>query len=175
LFHNWEEIWNILADLYVLALRCDLARTGTIMVGSGGDRFGFSGKTGETGNIHGEVLHSWPANYLDLGLEILAWHYDKVASFLERLADPDFRDLEGNTLLDDTTLLIGTELGRPAVHGLKSLSYMIAGARRRFRTGVHSFTDRCDVDLYNTVLTGLGIQRRIGNLERYSGELSIIA
>ena len=35
-----------MTDLYVLALRCDLVRTGTIMVGSGGDSFAYHGPGG---------------------------------------------------------------------------------------------------------------------------------
>jgi hypothetical protein len=172
---NWEKIWDVVADLFVLAYRCDLVRTGTFMVDSGGDKWAFTGKAGSTGNIHGDTLHNWhdPAHY-PLCLEIWKWFYDKASDFLTRLDDPAFVDADGATLLSNTTVLIGTELGDP-VHDLNRLTYMIAGARGRFQRGQFNYTGRTDVDFYNTVLTGLGIQRRIGTQANYSGDLSFIA
>jgi hypothetical protein len=68
---------------------------------------------------------------------------------------------------------MGTELGDP-VHDLNGLTFMIAGGKGRFARGVHTFQGRTDVDLYNTVLTAHGIDRRMGSMQNYSGDLTSI-
>ncbi len=172
---NWDAIWEVVADLFVMAYRCDLVRTGTFMIDSGGDKWSFAGKAGTTGNIHGDTLHNWrdPVHF-PLSVEIWKWYYDKVGNFLSRLDDPNFVDADGATLLSNTTVLIGTELGDP-VHDLNGLTYLIAGAQGRFTRGMHTFQGATDVDLYNTVLTGLGITQRIGTATNYQGDLPFIA
>lgn len=51
----------------------------------------------------------------------------------------------------------------------------IAGARGRFTRGLHTHQGATDVDLYNTVLTGLGITKRIGTAKNYQADLPFIA
>jgi hypothetical protein len=172
---NWPRIWEVVADIYIQALRCGLVNTGTMMVDSGGDRWAFHGNAGTTNNVHGTTLHGWRSerNY-HLALEIWQWYYDKAGDFLTRLDDASYRDADGGTLLDNTTVLVGTELGDP-MHDLNHLTFMLFGAQARFRRGIHTFNDRSDVDFYNTVLQGLGINRLTGTEAYREGPLDIIA
>ncbi len=159
---NWPEIWDIVAELYIMAYRCDLVRSGTFMVDSGGDKWPYAGKHGTTDNVHGTTLHNWKSNdHAPLAFEIFEWYWDKAGDFLARLDSPDFKDADGATLLTNTTVLIGTELGDPS-HNLDDFTFMLAGAKGRFQPGPHTFQGKTDVDFYNTVLTGLGIDKRIG-------------
>jgi hypothetical protein len=172
---NWPAIWDIVADLYVLAYRCDLARCGTFMVDSGGDKWEFDGKNGSTDNVHGTTLHNWKSkDHEALAYEIFEWYWTKAANFLERLDSKDFVDADGGTLLSNSTVLVGTELADPG-HNLEGFTFMLAGAKKRFKQGVHTFDGKTDVDFYNTVLTGLGIDTRIGEQKYYSGDLAFIA
>jgi hypothetical protein len=178
---KWQPIWDVMVDLFVHAYRCDIVRSGTFMVDSGGDKWSYqSERFGYTDNIHGGTLHNWKQDdNRGMALEIWQWYYDKVGDFLSRFADPSFADVDGGNLLDNTTIVVGTELADPD-HDLDGMTYLIAGAKKRFNQGVHNFPGRTDADFYNTVLTGLGIEQRIGtqeggSIKNYQGDLSFIA
>jgi hypothetical protein len=173
---TWDKAWPILVDLYVLALRCDLVRFGNLSVVSGGGRFPFTGVAGKTDNAHAGVMHQYPVQFAALAREIFTWSMTKIAYLLARMDDPQYREANGATLLDNTNVLIGTELGEPAPHLTTDMTYMIAGARGRFRRGVHTIAGgRSDVDLYNTVLRGVGLAAGFGDQRHYRGELPLIA
>ena len=170
---EWPKIWDAVTDLAILAYRCDLVRTGTMMVDSGGNDFGFTGKLhGNTYNQH-EMLHQWRSSR-GLAMEVWQWLWDMAAKYIAKLHDDTYLDPNGKTLLENATVVIGTELGDP-VHSLKDMTFMIAGGKNRYKSGVHNFTNRTDVDLYNTILTATGItDTRIGTLKNYTGDLDSI-
>lgn len=171
---SWPEIWDIVADLFVAAYRCDLVRSGTFMVDSGGDKWSYNGQNGSTGNIHGTTLHNWKSsNHYDLAMEIFSWYWGHAGDFLSRLDSPDFLDANGGTLLDNTTVLVGTELGDP-IHSLDDFTYMLVGGNNRFKPGLFNYNGRSDVDLYRTIMTGLDLDGNIGTNAHFSGELSEI-
>ena len=85
----------------------------------------------------------------------------------------DWLDVNGGTLLDNATVLMGTELGDP-VHNLNGLTFMIGGGDGRFKKGLHTFNNRTDVDLYNTILTAHGIPKRVGTLDNYTSDITSI-
>lgn len=178
---KWQPIWDVMSDMFVQAYRCDLVRSGTYMVDSGGDKWSWTSPNfGSTSNIHGNTLHGWKQqSNRGLSLEIWQWYWDKVGDFFSRFDSPDYVDVDGGTLLDNTTLLVGTELADPD-HDLNGFTYLIGGSKKRFKQGMHTFNGRSDADFYNTVLTGLGIEKRIGtvqggSIKNYDGDLSFIA
>ncbi len=175
-FDRWDKNWEIMTDLYVLALRCDLVRTGTIMVGSGGDSFAYHGPGGSIADVHQDFDHQWKdlsPKDTALWLESRAYLYSKVAQLLAKLDDASYHDADGGTLLDNSTVLVGTELGDP-LHDLHDLTYFLAGGRGRFKRGVFDLDGHTDVDLYTTMLKGLGIDKTLGNQTRFKGELPIL-
>lgn len=168
---DWPAIWDIVADLYVAAYRCDLVRSGTFMVDSGGDKWGYDGDNGSTDNIHGTTLHNWRDDrHYDLAMEIFKWYYDNAGNFLSRLDSNEFLDADGGTLLDNTTVLIGTELGDP-IHSLDDFTYMLVGGKNKFKQGLHNFNGRSDVDFYRTVMSGLGLTGDIGTNAHFNDQL----
>lgn len=177
---EWEKVWDILLDLYVTGMRCDLVRFGNLVMTAGGDRFGFdAGAKGMTNNAHLQAFHGYDANNKssrDIVHAVLYWEMDMVARFLKRLADPAFLDVDGGTLLDNTTLIIGTELGNPQSHSLDDLTFFITGGRGRFKTGVIDAQNRTDVDLYNTILRGIGVPTGFGDQSLFqAADLPILA
>jgi hypothetical protein len=174
----FDKMWSIMVDLYVLAMRCDLVRFGNLMVISGGDSYPFSSSSGSVANIHGEGFHLWSSPSIQpLVSDDIRWMTTKIGEVLTKLDDPTFKDVDGGSLLDNTTVVIGTELGDDvANHGLNDMPFWIAGARKRFKTGDFPISGgRSDVDFYNTVLRGVGVNTMFGDSTFYTGILPIIA
>jgi hypothetical protein len=169
----FEAMWSVMVELYVLALRCDLTRFGNLMVVSGGDSYPFSSPAGQVDNIHDGGFHQW--SNLDLRPVVtddVKWTMTRIAAVLAQLDDPSYRDVDGATLLDNTTVVIGTELGDDvANHGLTNMPFWIAGGRGRFRAGEFVIPGRSDVDLYNTILRGLGVSTPFGDPAYFQGFL----
>jgi hypothetical protein len=173
---HWDKAWPIMVDLYLLGLRCDLVRFGNLMVISGGDRFPFTCPAGKLENIHADGYHRWPGQNGAITLEAIKWKMSKIAYLLGRMNDPALREANGQTLLDNTTLVIGTELGDPAAHLRDDMTFFIAGARGRFRRGVHNMTaGTSDVDLYNTILKASGLDLPFGDMRHFKRLLPITA
>lgn len=166
---NWEKVWDILLDLYVTGIRCNLVRFGNLVMTAGGDRYPFTdkiGNTGHTNNSHLQLFHGYPNN-LPLVEAVIKWEMGMLVKFLTRMEDPAFKDVDGNTLLDNTTILVGTELGFPQSHSVKDQTYFLLGGKKRFKTGDIPLGGRTDVDLFNTVLRGIGIQTMFGDMKNF--------
>jgi len=169
----FDEMWSVIVDLYVLALRCDLTRFGNLMVISGGDSYPFSSPNGNVDNIHEGGFHLWfNTDVRPIVADAVQWNMTRIAAVLAQLDDPAYRDVDGGTLLDNTTVVIGTELGDDVVnHGLSDMPFWIAGGRGRFRAGELAVPGRSDVDLYNTILRGLGVSTLFGDPAYFQGLL----
>lgn len=174
--------WQLMTDLYVMALRCDLTRFGSAMLMSAGERFRFRGEYRYNGNLVAdfddsqathEYWHSYRAGrdntQMDQHILFMA---DQMAYFLDQLDDPNYTEENGKTLLDNMTLLFGTELGDGNRHDLKSVFHAVSGGNGRFNVGQTLQIDSSGVDLYNTILRGHGITRRMGDLNHFNGEIS---
>lgn len=174
----FKVMWSIMTDLYVLAMRCDWVRFGNLLCDSGGDSYSYECPAGKAANIHGEGFHLWSSDDVrPIVIDHMTWTMTRVAEFLTKLDDPTFKDVDGGTLLDNTTVVIGTELGDDVEnHGMTDMPYWIAGARRRFKNGEFSFPcDRTDVDLYRTILRGVGVEQTFGDQAHFSDFLPILA
>jgi hypothetical protein len=174
----FKEVWSIMTDLYVLAMRCDWVRFGNLLCGSGGDSYPYECPAGKTANIHAEGFHRWSSDDVrPIVIDHMTWTMTRIAEFLTKLDDPSFKDVDGGTLLDNTTVVIGTELGDDVDnHSLTDMPFWIAGARRRFKSGEFSFpSDRTDVDLYRTILRGVGVEQPFGDQAHFSDFLPILA
>ena len=174
----FQTMWSIMVDLYVLAMRCDLVRFGNLLCGSGGDSYPYTCPSGSTSNIHGEGFHLWLSNQSIRPIvnDHLLWTMTRIAELLRKLDDPSYKDVDGGTLLDNTTVVIGTELGDDvANHGMTDMPFWIAGARKRFKVGDFPIAGgRTDVDLYNTILRASGVTAPFGDQAFFKGVLPIV-
>jgi len=169
----FDAMWSLMTDLYLLAMRCDLVRFGNLVVMTGGDSYAYTSSNGHLDNIHGDGYHRWPDPSVQLLVADNAqWQMSKVAEFLGKLDDPSYKDVDGASLLDNTTVLIGTELGDDvANHGLTDMPFWIAGGRGRYQSGNFVIPGgRSDVELYNTVLRPIGVDSVFGD-PAYFGDL----
>jgi hypothetical protein len=99
-----------------------------------------------------------------------------VAQFLDKLNKiPDPLDPNGKTLLNNATVLIGTELGEPDTHSRQNMTFFMAGGKGRYMGGTQNVGSRSDTDLYNTVLSKItGVpSTTFGKQGTFTGQLSI--
>ncbi|GEM_PF-4512934 len=176
---RWQESWRLVVDTYVLALRCDLARFGNLMFQSAGERvrlkgqytFGgqqirnFNGSTAAHEYWHGYVANRDNANDQAQSDHI---HYmmNEIAYYFEQLNDPEFKDENGQTILKNATMMMGTELGNGAAHDLNNVFHAVSTSNGRFKSGVFEDSARAS-DLYSTVLKGMGHSKTMGSFDKY--------
>jgi hypothetical protein len=165
---NWDQIWPLLVDLFVMALRCDATRIGNMTCTASGDRYTFAG---QTKNVH-DLAHGWRAGAENGFDKSVTYLMANLAYFLKVMDDPTFILPEGGTMLDHTPVLIGTEVGDPAPHSFSSLTFMLAGGGSLFKPGIYDFGDKnSEVDLYSTVSRSLGLGDKFGDPRYFSGYL----
>jgi hypothetical protein len=165
---NWDQVWPLLADLFVMALRCDAARIGNLTCTASGDRYTFAG---QSKNVH-DLAHGWRASAENGFDKSVTYLMGNLAYFLKAMDDKSFTLPEGGTLLDHTPVLIGTEVGDPAPHSFSSLTFMMAGGGL-FKPGIYDFGDKSsEVDLYSTVSRALGIGDKFGDPRYFTGYLA---
>jgi hypothetical protein len=165
---NWDQVWPLLVDLFVMGLRCDAARVGNLTCTASGDRYTFAG---QGKNVH-DLAHGWRASAENGFDKSVTWLMGNLAYFLKAMDDPAFTLPEGGTLLDNCPVLIGTEVGDPAPHSFSNLTFMLAGGGGLFKPGLHEFGDKSsEVDLYSTVARALGLGDKFGDPKHFTGYL----
>ena len=174
---NWNEIWELNSDLFAMALRCGITRFGTMGCSGGGDRYPIPElrAQGITESPH-ILAHPWTrAN--ENGFDVcVQWLMQKVAYFLEQLDDPAWPDPEGGTLLDNTLVLIGTELGTATdnQHHVDYMTYWLAGGGGRIQSGIFDYDGRSDVDLYSTIGRAMDVGDQFGDMGDFSGHFDLV-
>ncbi len=122
---SFADHTKAMLDVIVLALRCDSTRIVTYSMdyGFGNKDFTFLGN----GNCkHHNLSHSGnEQNILDMHFGIVRWYMDQIAYFLTAMDSTD--DGNGSTLLDDSVVFIGSDVGDGWAHAHNDLTAMIAG------------------------------------------------
>ena len=166
---TYLEAVRLQAELFALALRCDLTRFGSLLLTDKGGNLQFTGTyTGQavgsidfgaetaTDSIHNELFHRQRLP------EIARYQHfcmSGLASALSAFDDPLFAEANGKTVLDNTLVVIGTEYGLD--HGLTGVFHALAGGHGHFKPGF--FSEQANViDFYDTLLRPYGIESRIG-------------
>ncbi len=165
---NWDEAWLLNVDLFVHALSCDMVRYGSVTLTGGGDRYDLGARAL---NPH-ELAHEWRAHQGNEFEDCVRWIMEKVAYFLDRLAQTADPLHEGQTLLDNTLVLIGTELSDPAPHSRQDMSFLLAGGPVRPGRVIDA-GGRSVVDLYSSCAALLGVGEVFGDPEFFSGHLDL--
>lgn len=160
-----QQVFRLHADLWALALRCDRVRYGNLMFESAGGHTNLTGTyqaLGDSTDFPGSSQHDSYFHDNDKRRAQLYQHFaqTQLAYFLQQLDDPAHLEGNGRTVLDNTTVVIGTEYGWN--HSKEQAFHAVAGGGGRFKSGF--FVDRtvnC-IDVYNAVLRGHGLQGNIG-------------
>ena len=181
--------WRLMADLYALAIQTDRVRFGSLTFLAAGERirlkgeYRFGGKKmwdfddagqqragGDQGCSH-EWWHKFNEKRKNEALRAHAhMKMREVAYFLARLDDSESRDVNGRTILDNAMITISTESGdgrhNDVKRELSGVFHAITGANRRFKTGQIMDVGAEGLDVYNTMLAGMGVSQRLGPTNR---------
>jgi hypothetical protein len=177
--------WRLMVDLYALAIQCDRVRFGAITFLAAGERirlkgdYKYNGKTvwqfndpkqlkasGDKGCSH-EWWHKFRENKQNLQLRAHAhMKMREVAYFLKQLDCPESKEANGRTILENSLITISTESGdgrhANVKRELSGVFHAITGANGRFKTGQILDLHAEGIDVYNTMLTAMGVRNRLG-------------
>lgn len=181
--------WRLLADLYALAIQTDRTRFGAITFLAAGERLRVTGEYTYDGrtvynfndakdlNASGSkgCSHEWwhKFNEKRKNEQLRAHAHMKmreVAYFLQRLNEADAREANGRTILENSLITISTESGdgrhNDVKRELSGVFHAITGANGRFKTGQITDVGAEGIDVYNTMLAGMGTSQRLGPEKR---------
>lgn len=168
-WQDFEKVFHLHADLYVAGLTCDLVRFGNLMFESAGGHMNLKGTysaLGQSTDFPGDSQHDAYFHGNQPHHARLYQHFamQNLAYFLKQLDAV----VEGaRTLLDNTTVVIGTEYGWN--HSSDSVFHAIAGGTARFKPGFYDQTLNA-IDVYNAVLQGHGLPATIGKKTAVASE-----
>lgn len=158
---GFVESGEAMLDILAAVFACDMTRAASLMWAGSTDNTQFSW-VGVSG-LHHQLSHrdQEPAVQEDL-IAINRWYSSQLAAFMQRLdAIPE----AGGTLLDNTLVLVGNELGVGSSHLQTDIPYVIAGgAGGRLQMGRHVATSN---EVSNRLL--VSVQHLIGmeNVETF--------
>ncbi len=179
--------WRLMADLYALAIEMDRVRFGSLTFLAAGERLRMTGDyrygdrliysfddakdlgaSGDKGCSH-EWWHKFSPKKPNEQLRAHAhMKMREVAYFLSRL--DAVKDVNGKSLLENSLVTISTESGdgrhNDSKRELSGVFHAITGANGRFRTGKFVDAGREGLDVYNTILTAMGVRERLGPQDR---------
>lgn len=181
--------WRLMADLYALAIQMDRVRFGSITFLAAGERIRLTGDYEYNGrkvwtfndakhlNASGDLAcsHEWWHQFDEKKKnEALRAHAHmemrEVAYFLSRLDEQACTEANGKTILENSLFTISTESGdgrhSDVKRELSGVFHAITSANGRFKTGQILDIGAEGLDVYNTMLTGLGVRDRLGPKNR---------
>jgi hypothetical protein len=152
-----EQIASLQVDLLSIALSCDLVRVASLQFSDGLNtiRFPWIDSNGE-----GHTLsHSGPSN-TDATVQLIArhrWYVEQVARLLDQLAAIPEGD---GTVLDNTLVVWGNEIGVGQSHTHENIPFLLAGsAGGVLRTGRFlDYGGRTHGDLLVSILNAMGVE-----------------
>lgn len=189
--------WRLMADLYALAVQLDRVRFGSLTFLAAGERlrvkgdYKYDGRTvwqfddaaqlnasGDKGCSH-EWWHQFNEKKKNEQLRAHAhMKMREVAYFLQRLNDSDAMEPNGRTILENSMITISTESGdgrhNDVKRELSGVFHAITGANGRFKTGQILDVGAEGIDVYNTMLAGMGCSSRLGREKRESKTIDAI-
>ncbi len=102
----------------------------------------------------------------------------EVAYFLLRLNDPESKEANGRTILENSLITVSTESGDGRHSNVKrelsGVFHAITGANGRFKTGQIMDVKSEGIDVYNTMLDAMGSKEHLGPDKRESKPVDMI-
>ncbi len=181
--------WRLMADLYSLAIACDRVRFGSITFLAAGERirlkgdyeyngkkvFQFDDAKQRKASGANACSHEWwhGFNESKQNEQLRAHAHMKmreVAYFLGRLADKDAVEANGKTILENSLITISTESGdgrhNDVKRELSGIFHAVTSGGGRFKTGQILDLNAEGIDVYNTLISGMGAKGKLGPEKR---------
>ena len=102
----------------------------------------------------------------------------ELAYFLQQLDGPESKDANGKSILENSLITISTESGDGRHNNVKrelsGIFHAITGANNRFKTGKIIDAGAEGIDLYNTLLEGMGTNKKLGPKKRKTNPVDAI-
>ncbi|MGC6492752.1 MAG: DUF1552 domain-containing protein [Myxococcota bacterium] len=150
-----EHTLDAMCALIALAFECDLTRVVSFMWNNEGTNTGHP-ELGIPDAYHGLSHHNYDPDILAQLTTIQTWQAQSfVDSMVVRLAS--MTDLDGNTLLDNTTILYGSGMGDSHYHDNFDLPSLLLGGTHTFAHGHHMMAvDAPLADLHLAIAASMG-------------------
>jgi hypothetical protein len=122
---SYPIVGRLQTDLMLLAHTCGLTNVSTFMWGNA-DSWQYYPWIG-INEEHHELSHAGDGDTVSIEklVKINAWHAEQVAYVLDHLAAA--QEVDGGSMLDNTLLLWGNELGSGNTHTYKDIPWLLAG------------------------------------------------
>lgn len=189
--------WRLQADLYALAIKMDRVRFGSLTFLAAGERIRLTGDYSYNGkhiftfddaaqhNASGSqgCSHEWwhKFNPKKKNTQLRAHAHMKmreVAYFLSQLTSEDAIEANGKSILENSLFTISTESGdgrhNDVKRELSGVFHAISGANGRFKTGSILDIGAEGLDVYNSILAGMDVSKRMGPAKRDSNSIEAI-
>jgi hypothetical protein len=153
---KFAQMSQMQMDLMLLSHICGLTQVSTLMWANADSwqYFPFAGVDEE----HHALSHSGDSDTAaaDKLVKINTWHAGQVAYILDKLAATT--EVGGGSMLDNTVVLWGNELGVGNSHTYQDIPWVIAGGGGYFKTGRYlQYKDRNHNDLLVSICHALGL------------------
>lgn len=122
---------RLMLDIVVEAFRCDLTRVSSFMFGNGGSNRAHTEIGVQVGH-HELSHHQSDQNRLNTLAQIDAWEVEILAHLLDRLQSTE---VDGGSLLDNTTVFFGSEIEDGNSHAHYDMPVVLAGRAGGLQTG----------------------------------------
>lgn len=153
---NYPTVGTLQMDLMLLAHSCDLTRVSTFMWANA-DSWQYYPWIG-VNEEHHELSHAGDDDAASKNklVTINRWHAEQISYLLDKLAM--MKGPDGSSMLDNTLLLWGNELGAGNTHTYKNIPWLIAGGAGGYlETGRYlQYADRPHNDLLVSVCNAMG-------------------
>lgn len=156
---DYGALCDVMSDITVLALQCDLTRLVTFMLENGGSYRSWDFLNGVVGAHHELSHHQGDPAKLEMLARIGTYEIERFAYLAQRLQgtlEPD-----GTSLLDHTALFFSSEISDGDWHNHDDLPVVLVGrAGGAIRPGRHvDLGSRPIADLYLSMLDALGARQ----------------
>jgi hypothetical protein len=159
---NFDAIADLHIDVITLALKCDLTRVVTFMLGNNSCDWTVP-QAGVSTSYHGSI-HARPAEHYT---QYTAYFASKLAYLIKSLSET--RDMDGRTLLDNTVLMTCSDMADARGHSGNDVPYIFAGGGGgTLNTGRYlTFNGISHNRLLDSVAQAMGIDVNGGGYQRH--------
>ncbi len=145
------KVGTLMMDMIVMAMTCDITRVATLQWTDTEAKHTFPWLGLSDHHHYYQHDGGFRPNECQ---KIYTWYAEQHAYLLQKMADTD---MGGASLLDESVVLIGSELSDPPTHDKKNMPFLLAGNGGGMRTGrMLNFNGRSHNDLLSGILNLFG-------------------